>query len=44
MGDLGDEDYKVLLCVETINGGPDVIQVAPGGEHCLAAEYSLSSL
>ena len=44
MGDLGDEDYKVMLCVETNNAGPDTVQVAPGGEHCMAAEYALSAL
>lgn len=44
MGDLGDDDYKVMLCVETNNAGPDVVQVAPGGEYCMAAEYALSAL
>ncbi|MBF0247971.1 MAG: D-hexose-6-phosphate mutarotase [Alphaproteobacteria bacterium] len=41
MGDLGDDDYLRLICVETTNAGPDVITVRPGGEHRIAATYSL---
>jgi len=44
MGDLGDDDYKQMICVETTNAGPDVVQVAPGSEHCLSATYTLSNL
>jgi len=44
MGDLGDDDYKVMLCVETTNAGPDIIDVAPGGEHALGVAYALSRL
>ncbi|GAB6053530.1 D-hexose-6-phosphate mutarotase [Magnetospira thiophila] len=35
MADLGDDDYKSMLCVETTNAGPDVVTVAPGGEHVM---------
>jgi glucose-6-phosphate 1-epimerase len=42
MGDLGDDDYKVMVCVETTNAGPDIINVAPGGEHGLGVEYAVS--
>lgn len=44
MGDLGDADYTAMLCVETANAGPDARNLAPGGEHRLAAEYTLSPL
>lgn len=42
MADLGDEDYLRMVCVETTNAGPDVIHVAPGGEHRLTVRYSVS--
>ncbi len=41
MADLGDEDYREMLCVETTNAGPDTVTVAPGGEHTLMARYTL---
>lgn len=44
MADLDDEDYRSLLCVETTNAGPDLIEVAPGGEHRMSATYSVSAL
>ena len=41
MGDLGDDDYKIMLCVETANAGPETVDV-PAGESCtLTAEYSI---
>ncbi|MEO5337485.1 MAG: D-hexose-6-phosphate mutarotase [Magnetospirillum sp. WYHS-4] len=42
MADLNDDDWKVMLCVETTNAGPDVIQVPAGGEHRLTATYSIA--
>lgn len=42
MADLGDDDYRSMLCVETCNAGSDVITVAPGAEHSLGAEFRLS--
>ncbi|OEJ64022.1 D-hexose-6-phosphate mutarotase [Magnetovibrio blakemorei] len=44
MGDLGDDDYKIMLCVESTNAGPDIIDVAAGGEHSLGVTYALSQL
>lgn len=44
MADLGDDDWRVLLCVETTNAGPDVVDLAPGAEHRLAASYALTAL
>ena len=41
MADLGDTEYRRMLCVETANAGPDVVTLAPGAEHTLAAEYTL---
>lgn len=44
MGDLDDEDYKVMLCVETLNAESEVIEVPAHGEHRLTAEYEIEGL
>ncbi|MDP3664091.1 MAG: D-hexose-6-phosphate mutarotase [Nitrosomonas sp.] len=41
MADLEDDDYKRLLCVETTNAADDVVEVAPGGECRLVANYQV---
>jgi len=41
MGDLADDDYTRMLCVETTNAGPDAVQVPAGGEYRLTAKYSV---
>ncbi|MEK7792018.1 MAG: D-hexose-6-phosphate mutarotase [Pseudomonadota bacterium] len=43
MADLNDADYRCLLCVETTNAAPDVIQVAPDSECRLDTNYSVTS-
>ncbi|HYN79379.1 MAG TPA: D-hexose-6-phosphate mutarotase [Lamprocystis sp. (in: g-proteobacteria)] len=44
MADLDDEDYRVMLCVETVNTASEVIEVPGGGEARLAAEYAIEAL
>ena len=44
MADLHDQDYHIMLCVETANAADEVIEVPAGGEARLAAEYSLEAL
>lgn len=42
MADLDDADYLRMLCVETANAGPDVINLPGGGRHTLVAEYRVT--
>ncbi|MGB5473938.1 MAG: D-hexose-6-phosphate mutarotase [Gammaproteobacteria bacterium] len=44
MADLGDEDYRHMLCVETTNAGPDVVNLAAGAKHTLSAEYAATDI
>ncbi len=39
MGDLQDDDYRHLLCVETTNAATDVVEIAPNSEFRLVANY-----
>ncbi len=41
MADLGDDDYKQLICVETANAADEVIEIPSGGESRLIARYSI---
>ncbi len=44
MGDLGQDGYLNMLCVETTNAADDVIQLSPGATHRLIADYSSQAL
>lgn len=39
MGDLKDDDYERLLCVETANADLDIVEIAPASEYHLTANY-----
>ena len=41
MADLGDDDYRRMLCVETANAGDEVVEIPSGGESRLIARYSI---
>ena len=41
MTDLGDEEYKTMLCIETANAGNEIIRLAPGEEYRLTAHFAL---
>ncbi len=43
MGDLRDDDYQRFVCVETANAATDSIEVKPGGEYRLSAEYRVKA-
>jgi glucose-6-phosphate 1-epimerase len=38
-GDMGDDGYRRMLCVETTNAGDDVVTIASGKSFTLATEY-----
>lgn len=41
MADLGDDEYRRMLCVETTNAADDKVLLEPGAIHRLAAGYRL---
>ncbi|NIA01364.1 MAG: D-hexose-6-phosphate mutarotase [Planctomycetia bacterium] len=43
MADLGDDDYRKMLCVETANAGPETVAIASGDEYRLEAEFTLTA-
>lgn len=44
MGDLGEDGYLQMICVESGNAAENVVQVAPGAEHRLTVTYSVEPL
>ncbi|MEW6645614.1 MAG: D-hexose-6-phosphate mutarotase [Pseudomonadota bacterium] len=44
MGDFGSDGYLRMLCVETANAAEDVVNLAPGAQHRLVAEYSCAGI
>jgi len=40
MGDLGEDGYLHMLCVETTNAATDTVQLAAGATHVMVASYS----
>lgn len=44
MGDLGEDGYRGMVCVESGNALENIITLAPGETHRLAAVYSIEKL
>ncbi len=44
MGDLDDDDYRHFVCVETANAATEVVEINPGDEYCLGADYRVQPL
>ena len=43
MADFADDEYQRMLCVETANAANEVVNLAPGNEHHLVANYSIEA-
>ncbi len=41
MGDLGEQGYKTMLCVESSNAADDVVTIEPGNAHQLWVQYDV---
>ena len=44
MGDLGENGYRGMVCVESANAAENAVMVAPGETHTLRAVYSVEKL
>jgi len=44
LGDMGEDGYRHMICVESCNAWDDVVDVAPGTEYTLSTEYSVEPL
>ncbi|MEM7591031.1 MAG: D-hexose-6-phosphate mutarotase [Cyanobacteria bacterium P01_A01_bin.83] len=42
MADLGDQDYKDFVCVETANAAQEIIEVAAGEAYTMTAQYAIA--
>lgn len=42
MGDLGDDDWLKMLCIETANAGSNTVTLAPGGTHTMTTTVGVS--
>ncbi len=43
-GDMGEDGYRAMLCVETTNAWDDRVRVAPGEQFTLSTEYAVEAL
>lgn len=44
LGDMGDDGYRRMVCIETANAGADIVTIEPGGTHTLRADYAAERL
>jgi D-hexose-6-phosphate mutarotase len=44
LGDMGEDGYRHMVCVETCNAWDDVVDVAAGTEYTLSTEYSVEPI
>ncbi|HLF98630.1 MAG TPA: D-hexose-6-phosphate mutarotase [Methylococcaceae bacterium] len=43
-GDMAEDAYRRMLCLETVNAGTDIVTVAPGASFTLGTAYSVEAL
>jgi glucose-6-phosphate 1-epimerase len=43
MGDLGEDGYKKMLCVESSNAADDVVTIEPGNQHHFWVQYEVQA-
>ena len=41
MGDLGEDGYRNMLCVESSNAAEDAVVIEPGKSHQLWVQYDI---
>jgi len=44
MSDIGDEEWKQMICVECTNVGPFAVDLAPGAQHAMKTVISVKKL
>ncbi len=44
MGDLGEDGYLKMICVESGNAAENIVQVVPGTEHRMTVRYTVEPL
>lgn len=44
MGDLGEDGYKTMLCVESCNAATDAVTIDPGKAHHLWVQYQVQTV
>jgi len=44
LGDLGEEGYRSMLCVESANAAEDVVDIAPDETHSLSVSYHVEQI
>ncbi|MEN8259335.1 MAG: D-hexose-6-phosphate mutarotase [Pseudomonadota bacterium] len=44
MGDLGEDGYLTMICVESANAADDTVTIAPGEEHRLWVRYQVEPM
>lgn len=43
LGDVGENAWRNFVCLESANAPPEVVTIAPGARHVLAAEYRVEA-
>ena len=44
MGDMGNEGYRTMVCVETASALDDVVTIQPGETHSICVEYAVTNI